>query len=131
MNIARLWALCLWREARGEGVDGMRAVAWVILNRSRKWGRSIHDIIMEPNQFTSMTVDSHPPNPQPDDLQMAEAEGIVNDLFSLRDTVDPTGGAVYYGNLHTATSGWFFRNIVDDKIKHPQTTTIGHHTFFA
>jgi len=131
VKIADPFALCLWREARGEGVGGMRAVAWVILNRSRKWGRSIHDVIMQPNQFTSMTVDPHPPNPEPDDLQMAEAEQIVSDILGLRDTIDPTSGACYYGNLRTATSGWFFRNIVDDKIEHPQMAVIGNHTFFA
>jgi spore germination cell wall hydrolase CwlJ-like protein len=126
-----LFALCLWREARGEGVEGMRAVAWVIWNRSMKWGRSIHDVIMQPNQFTSMTVDPNPPNPEPGDLQMAEATQIASALLDGADTVDPTKGACYYANLATASSGWFFRNIVENRIIHPQTAVIGKHAFFA
>jgi N-acetylmuramoyl-L-alanine amidase len=125
-----IFALCLWREARGEGVEGMRAVAWVIWNRSNDWRRSIREVILEPNQFTSMTVDPNPPNPEPDDLQMSEAATIVNDIFSGRDTVDPTKGACYYANLATATSGWFFRNVVENTTVHPQTVKIGLHTFF-
>src|ERR1700733_2224254 len=96
-----LYALCIWREARGEGVAGMRAVAWVIWNRSRAWHKTIHDVIMGPNQFTSMTVDPNPPNPEPDDLQMSEAAVIVNNLLSLRDTLAPTKGALsYYSTPH-------------------------------
>lgn len=125
-----LLAICIWREARGEGVEGMRAVAWVIWNRSKKWGRSIHDVIMQPNQFTSMTVDPNPPNPDLGDLQMAEATQIAGAILNGVDTVDPTKGACYYANLATATSGWFFRNIVENTTLHPQTMVLGHHTFF-
>lgn len=125
-----LFALCLWREARGEGVEGMRAVAWVIWNRSRAWDRTIHDVIMGPNQFTSMTVDRNPPNPEPDDIQMAEAAVIVKDILSSADTLDPTKGALYYYNPRTADSPWFTKNIVESP-NHPATVTIGNQEFFA
>ena len=108
----------------------MRAVAWVIWNRSRAWHKTIHDVIMGPNQFTSMSVDPNPPNPEPDDLQMAEATTIVNDILSLRDTLDPTKGALYYYNPRTADSPWFTKNIVDSP-EHPSTVTIGNQAFFT
>ena len=38
-------------EARGEGSVGMALVMRVVLNRSEKYGASIHDIIYAPNQF--------------------------------------------------------------------------------
>lgn len=129
-DIQHLFATCLWREASGEGVEGMRAVAWVIWNRTQRWGQSIYHVIMAPNQFTSMTVDPHPRVPEPDDLQMAEAQTIVSDLVTGRDTVDPTLGACYYANLAEATSGWFWQHIVKNTVEHPQTAVIGKHVFY-
>ena len=33
-------ALCMWREARGEGLQGMDCVAWVVRNRCLRRGTS-------------------------------------------------------------------------------------------
>lgn len=129
------WSLCLWREARGEGHEGMRAVAWVIQNRSKAWAKSIFEILTAPNQFTSMVEQkledgswgfTFPPDADP---QWEDARQIVGNLITGRDTEDPTDGALYYANLVTATSGWFFENIVDSP-EHSKTVQIGHHTFF-
>jgi spore germination cell wall hydrolase CwlJ-like protein len=51
-----LTALCLWREARGEGLIGMQAVANVIANRAAKRKTSCDDEVMKPLQFSSMTA---------------------------------------------------------------------------
>jgi N-acetylmuramoyl-L-alanine amidase len=120
------WALCLWREARGEGFAGMRAVAWVIRNRSIAWAKSIHDVLFDKNQFTSMTGSTKPAD---GDAQWKEAQQIVAALMHGVDASDPTGGALYYANLATATSGWFFEKIVESAL-HQRTAVIGHHTFF-
>ena len=122
----RDWALCLWREARGEGFAGMHAVAWVIRNRCYAWAKSIHDVLFEKNQFTSMTLTTEPDD---GDAQWKEAQQIVTAIVHGLDASDPTGGALYYANLATATSGWFFDNIVKSAL-HPRTAVIGHHTFF-
>ena len=48
-------ARTLWAEARGEGDDGMRAVACVVLNRvalPRWWGRTIVEVCRKPLQFS-------------------------------------------------------------------------------
>lgn len=129
------WALCLWREARGEGFQGMRAVAWVISNRSALWDRSIRDVIMGKNQFTSMVEQKLPDGtwgfefPPDGDVQWKEAQQIVVAIAHGVDASDPTSAALYYANLATATSGWFFDNIVKS-VEHPRTVVIGHHTFF-
>jgi spore germination cell wall hydrolase CwlJ-like protein len=124
-----LFALCLWREASGEGYTGMLAVAWVILNRTIRWKKTLHDVIMGPNQFTSMSVEKNPRNPGPDDPQMAEARTIVAQV-TTGTVQDITNGASYYANLAIATSGWFFEHIVEDKANHPLSAQIGRHTFY-
>jgi spore germination cell wall hydrolase CwlJ-like protein len=139
--IELLYALCVWREASGEGIEGMRAVAWIIWNRHKRWDKTLHDVIMAPFQFTSMSVDEHPREPEPDDQQMAEAKVIIGDIINNRDTVDPTHGALYYANLAVVRAaneahglpreaGWFFRHIVNDPVNHPQLAHIGEHTFY-
>jgi spore germination cell wall hydrolase CwlJ-like protein len=139
-------ALCAWKEARGEGKDGVWAVMWVIKNRVGHPGfaHTLHDVIYGKNQFTSMSVPSDPEfnlEPKDDDeiwqscrLQAAAVlgggeVGCVND-GSQEFLPDPTKGAHYYANLHNCTSGWFHDNIVLNTHDHPITAQIGRHTFF-
>lgn len=121
-----LFALCLWREARGEGIEGMRAVAWVIHNRVRaKWG-SYKKVILAKNQFTSMSVSTdsqYKLNPKPED-KAYEAACEIAEQFN-----DPTGGALYYCNPKYVTSGWFKKNIIDSP-KMEKTAAIGRHDFY-
>lgn len=108
-------ALCVWKEARGEGQIGMCAVAHVIKNRvgSPGFARTIHDVVYGKNQFTSMSVPSDPEFnliPPPSDPQFAYALWLCQ--LALQGTdIDPTRGAHYYENAETATSGWFGRVI--------------------
>lgn len=130
-------ALCAWREARGEGEDGMRAVLNVIRNRAASWyshsRHPIHEAVYAKNQFSSMSI----PNDQQFNLQphlydpemgfcMQTARAILNG-----DDADPTKGALYYRNPRTATSIWFQRAIVDKPNEHPHLATIGNHEFYA
>jgi N-acetylmuramoyl-L-alanine amidase len=108
-------ALCVWKEARGDGQPGMRAVAHVIKNRVGYPGfaKTIHDVIYGKNQFTSMSVTTDPEFnliPPPKDIQFAQATYICTLVLQEAD-VDPTAGAHYYENAATATSGWFGRVI--------------------
>jgi spore germination cell wall hydrolase CwlJ-like protein len=116
----------------------MRAVAWVIENRSTKWSKSILEVVMAPNQFTSMSEGRQAADgswnfefPPDADAQWQEAQKIVDEIVSGKDAADPTGGALYYANLKTATSGWFFEHISGNSADHPQMAAIGRHTFFA
>lgn len=129
-----LLALVIWREARGEGQDGMRAVAHVIRNRvvathlPDRW----EDVILGKNQFTSMTYagDSQLVAwPKEPDEKFEFAMRTAQRVYDGEDE-DNTGGALFYANLKSATSGWFFTEIVGKPLDHPRTVTIGRHTFF-
>jgi N-acetylmuramoyl-L-alanine amidase len=138
-------ALCVWKEARGEGQDGMAAVAHVILNRARRWYATtrdpIHNAVYAKNQFTSMSVSSDPEfnlQPQPNDLQYEYCLFFCKGLLSIENEAgvsgfapDRTNGALYYADLKNVTSGWFFEHIVKAKQEHPLTATIGKHSFYA
>lgn len=131
--------LCVWKEARGDGHMAMNAVAHVIFNRVGAPGfpNNLHDVIYGKNQFSSMSISTDPEYnlvaPSASDPQYpsySDATNIVNAIVAGTDS-DPTNGAVYYANLNESTSGWFFRNIVDDPENHPQRATIGHQVFYA
>ncbi len=130
-------ALCVWKEARGEGRDGMRAVAHVIANRAAHWygdqEGSVHHAVYGKNQFTSMSVPSDPEfnlEPKDDDAEFSYCVELAPQVLDGTDS-DNTNGALYYANLKYTTSGWFFRNIVNNPTQHPQLAVIGKQTFFA
>lgn len=134
-------ALCAWKEARGEGPDGMRAVMHVILHRAIHWygnhAESVHTAVYAKNQFTSMSVPSDPEfnlAPKAGDPQYVYCEQIAPTILSETDQ-DLTHGALYYGDLKYCTSGWFAANISGPDGKgtpaHPLVATIGRQAFFA
>lgn len=126
-----LFKLVTYREASGEGNDGMRAVAWVIWNRSKKGWGDLYHVIVGKNQFSSMTILGDPATirwPLPTDQVWLACGGIVENICSEVDDSDPTNGAVYYYNPQTATSNWFVENIASKK---PLLLTLGHHQFYG
>ena len=131
-NDVALMALCMWKEARGEKCVGMRAVGHVIANRIGKSGfaATLHDVIMGKNQFSSMTLIGDPEfnlQPAADDSQYAYCLSIAPQILNGTD-VDNTFGAVFYANETTATSGWYFDNIIKSGL-YPVTAVIGRQTF--
>ena len=133
-------ALCVWKEARGEGDLGMQAVAWVIRNRAVDWYRNqqspIHLVVYGKNQFTSMSVPEDPEfnlAPDADDPQYLYCLGLCPDILTAQAT-DVTNGSHYYCNLAEATSGWFSRNISGPDGKgtpnHKLLAAIGRQMFY-
>jgi spore germination cell wall hydrolase CwlJ-like protein len=133
-------ALCIWKEARGEGNVGMQAVAWVIRNRAADWYPGnpdpVHLVVFGKNQFTSMSVPSDPEfnlQPPEGDPQYAYCAGICPDILNNLMS-DVTSGAHYYANLKYATSGWFAENISgpdgNGTPQHPRTATIGNQCYY-
>jgi len=127
-------ALCVWREARGDGHDAMRAVAHVIANRvgAPGFASSIHAVIFGKNQFTSMSVPTDPEfnlEPESGDEAYADAVSIARAVLNGTDE-DLTNGAHFYCNLKTATSGWFAKNIVADTANHPLLAAVGTQEFY-
>lgn len=143
-NDVQSLALVAWKEARGEhsacaaqGLDpnaGMQAVMNICVNRvgTPGFAHTIHDVIYGKNQFTSMSVPSDPEfNLQPPDGDQQYSWCLTMAPSILEGSAaDITSGAHYYANLKYASSGWFFDHIVQDAANHPQTTVIGHQTFF-
>lgn len=137
-QLAYEFALCIWKEARGEGTEGMRAVGHVIKNRIGAIGfpRDLHSVIYQPNAFTSMSVPNDPEYaliPLNEDTQFAFCKALVPAILSGTDP-DLTNGACYYANLRDVTSGWFSRHISgpdgQGMPNHPLLATIGHQKFY-
>jgi hypothetical protein len=133
-------SLCIWREARGEGQNGMLAVANVIKNRANAWETKVssplHNVIYQKDQFSSMSVSTDPEYtlmPKDGDPQYAYAISICVPVLTGQ-LPDNTNGALYYGYLAACTSGWFSANISGPDGKgteaHPLVATIGRQSFY-
>lgn len=114
-----------YREARGEGVDGMRAVEHVAVNRQAEagtqWtGKPLTQIVSEPNQFaTTGAVDRSSP-------EWKQAYALAQSVVSGEDA-DPTKGATYFANTKTADLA-ALKQITGAA---SETAQIGNHTFYG
>jgi N-acetylmuramoyl-L-alanine amidase len=121
-------ALCAWREARGEGREGMRAVMHVIRNRAEAASHSWADVVSVPWQFSSLTARGDPeltlwPVHGNRDWESFEtAMQLAADISEGIDAEDITGGATHYIADSIEPPAWA-NNMV-------QTAKIGHHRFF-
>ena len=126
-------ARTIWGEARGEGKEGMEAVASVILNRTEIakrlngywWGNTIIQVCQKPYQFSCwnkldpnfkklMAVDEG-------DMHFATAMRVARRAM-LGFIKDRTYGATHYHTL----------NISPDWANGQKPTTrIGHHVFYS
>jgi spore germination cell wall hydrolase CwlJ-like protein len=88
-------SLNLHHEARGESIEGIRAVAHVTLNRvkSGKFANSICKVIKQPGQFSWVGTELDRKNISIDPkLKQIAFETLVS------NTRDNTGGALYFHN---------------------------------
>jgi len=95
-----LLALCIWREARGEGLLGKRGVGHVVLNRVNArsfFGQDVQSVILKPFAFSSF----NPSDPNADqwptgiDPSWTDSTNAAEAVLSGQDT-DLTSGALYY-----------------------------------
>ncbi|HVT81218.1 MAG TPA: cell wall hydrolase [Phycisphaerae bacterium] len=122
-------ALCAWREARGEGRDGIRAVIHVIANRQKsgdsRWqGKSWAQIVYQRLQFSSMTY--------PQDQQLCRVpsspDPVFVDCYEIADAIysgldfDLTQGATHYFADSIPMPDWAKTMT--------ETVKLGHHTFY-
>lgn len=125
-------ARTVWMEARGEGLAGIVAVAWVIVNRSRsgRWfagNNSIAGCCLFPQQFSCWnTADVNRQAmavlPDEDPLLVACRTAVANALAGR--SLDPTRGATHYHDVRmTSPPAWAVGRV--------PTCQIGHHVFFA
>lgn len=80
-----LLALCAYHEARGDGVDGMRAVIEVILNRclNNKFPNTVEGVIYQTNQFSTASAITAKPIKEP--ASLTEAFEAVDYVLSNTD----------------------------------------------
>lgn len=117
-------ALCMWREARGEGRDGIRAVGHVIANRAKAWNKSWAQIVYQKVQFSSMTYGADPQLcnvPVSPDPQFVDCYEIA-DLIMQGGDFDNTNGALYYFATYIPMPDWAKGMI--------QTASVGGQLFF-
>ncbi|MBD2653667.1 cell wall hydrolase [Synechocystis sp. FACHB-383] len=119
----------VWGEARGEKAIGKMAVAWVILNRTRKpqWPNTIREVCLQPWQFSCWN-DNDPNRGRVNNLNTESADPVIAEVrrcvdMVLQDLVlDPTNGADHYYADWIATPNWA-------RGKTP-SSVIGRHRFF-
>ncbi len=121
-------AAVIVREAGGEGVIGMKAVASVIENRARVQRKSPYEIVMARYQFSclnSVTIHhadidnfvSNSSNHPAFNAAMNLSEKVRNNTLK-----DVTGGATYYHEQSIEQPAW----VVNLKF----TKKIGNHLFY-
>jgi len=124
-------AATLWGEARGEGIEGMKAVANVIRNRADSLKKSPKDVVLQKKQFSiwnDTTTDNFLDKINKSILKNSKdgsawenAKKIVKSHVKTKGP-DNTMGAQFY---HTTSikPNWDY-----NKLKY--TTTIGNHKFY-
>ena len=117
----------LWGEARGEGRQGLEAVAHVLLNRleTKRWGTSLASVCLAPWQFSCWNVQDQANRPAmlalPDgDPDLEPCQAALN--AAIQATTDPTNGATHYFATYIAPPAWVLGSV--------HTADIGRHRFY-
>lgn len=120
MPLSELWelyetallALVIWREARGEGELGMRAVACSIHNRVERptwWGTSYASVIGKKYQYSSMAAPGDPQlirYPDMNDSMFAEALQIADAIIADEPIGNPVAGADSFYDVSIPPPDW-------------------------
>jgi N-acetylmuramoyl-L-alanine amidase len=133
----KVLALTLWAEARGEGKDGMIAVAWSIRNRVEIdlghdnkpdwWGEGYTGVCKAPWQFSCWNKND-PNYPyltglkviKPSEIALAN---VCAAMVANSEVSDPTDGATHYYAMSMSR--------LPDWAKHgTRTCQIGRHIFY-
>ena len=115
-NESELLARIVHAESKGEPYLGQVAVAAVILNRVKhsSFPNTIAGVIYQPGAFTAVSDGQINVPIDPNSTVYKACKDALNGW-------DPSGGAIYYFNPNTATSGWIWTRT--------QVMTIGKHIF--
>jgi spore germination cell wall hydrolase CwlJ-like protein len=117
-------ALCAWREARGEGIDGMRAVLHVVANRASGRNLSWAQVVYQRLQFSSMTYGQDPQLGNVPASPDAQFDTCLQYAAAIAAGTDPdlTGGATNYFANSIAKPAW--------AAGMTETAVIGNQTFY-
>jgi N-acetylmuramoyl-L-alanine amidase len=134
LNPIEVMALTIYGEARGESWEGMLAVGFVIVNRSRLWKQSIKEVCFAKNQFSCYNSN----DPQYCHM-LSQATYWKHTKEEENDTMLVAQTALYGWNESTVGDATFYRVIgnknkwFDGQIKKGKlikVCDIGHHEFY-
>lgn len=102
-----MWlTLCIYFEARSEGVEGMVAVGHVILNRVEKRDISIESVVKQPSQF-SWTLANDPQKRTVNDIDsLVRAAEAATKVCEERMDGKDFFGANHYFNWKQVLPEW-------------------------
>lgn len=111
LDDAHLLALCIWREARGEGMLGRRGVGCVVRNRIAArtyFGHDYQSVILKPWQFSSFNRNDPNANQWPTDGELSWMGCLAESNEVLGGCDDLTRGALFYFSppLTAAPHAW-------------------------
>lgn len=123
LNNYYLLALCIWRESRGEPVEGKILVAQTIKNRvdDGRWPDTYSAVITQPLQFSAFNKNDIQVNyyPKPDDKEWADCVAVADLIMDLREQVSKCN---HYHNK-TVKPNWADPTKV--------TNRVGNHIFYS
>lgn len=108
----------VYHEARGESFNGQLAVAYVVLNRSLAWHRSICQVVYQPAQFTNIRKTI--PVETSREWQTAH---FAATMATKKYIDDPTKGSLYFYAPHKVSEPRWAR-------MKKFVGRIGHHLFY-
>lgn len=116
----------LYYEARGEGYDGLRAVAAVIHNRAvhSRWEDDYCSVLEEPHQFSYLGNNAAGSMPMTDNDSVEKINNIVEDFMETVDNTPVMENVLYFHNSSMTPSDWNFDLLRRVKI-------IGNHVFYT
>lgn len=123
LNDVELLARLIYGEARGEGVQGMLAVAQVAMNRAARpgwWGSNLKEVILHPYQFSCFNDAYSAALINPSDDSWEDCKKIA--VIVLGGVADPTFGATHYFADYIDPPNW--------AAGMTHTATIGRHLFY-
>jgi spore germination cell wall hydrolase CwlJ-like protein len=134
LNDETLFALLLFGEARGEGIEGRAAVAAVVMNRLKLgwYGDGLAAVILSPLQFSCFNPDD--PNREQLERFVREWEGQIKTNNSLRESWWVAKGVI---------EGWLISNVGNATHYHAGSVapawakkltfikTVGNHKFYV
>lgn len=128
-NARLVLARTIYGEARGEGREGMQAVANVVMNRTRLggwWGSEVAAVCLKPWQF-SVWNEGDPNRELILSKRPGDGDAVFDEAWEIAGAAingglpDITGGATHY-HTTAVSPGWM------DPAK--QVATIGAHVFY-
>lgn len=95
-----LFALCIWREARGEDLNVKVAQAWTVRNRVENpswWGKDWISVITYPEQYSGFNPGDINSRkwPRPGDSSWSDCWNVALAVYN-ESLSDPTGGSTNY-----------------------------------